>query len=234
MIGADGNVERPPFDGRLPLFPLPGVVFFPCSLLPLHVFETRYRALVKDALELHGCIGMVMLRPGWESNYYGAPPIHDVACLGKIVEATELPDGRFNLVLCGEKRARIISTISEEPYRTAQVELIDDACTGGRGEEETRLREKLLETANRIPANLYRHKNVPRALAKLDAPLGCSSDLLADSLMLPPHVKQELLEMLDPIARARRLLAAVDRDLAVPASSPLALAKRYPPTPSLN
>jgi Lon protease-like protein len=221
------------FDGRLPLFPLPGVVLFPCSLLPLHIFEPRYRALVTDALAKDGRIGMVMLQPGWEADYYGNPPVHVMACLGKIVEATELPDGRYNIVLCGERRARIESIVSESPYRTARVALVDDACTEARADEAARLLEELLDMARRVPASLYRHKNVANALRKLDAPLGCSTDLLADSLLLSAHVKQELLECPDPIARARRLLAAVDRELAVASATPV-MAKRYPPTPSLN
>ena len=221
------------FDGRLPLFPLPGVVLFPCSLLPLHVFEPRYRALVKAALANHGYIGMVMLKAGWEADYYGNPPVHEIACLGKIVEATELPDGRYNIVLCGEKRVRIVSMLSEKPYRTAKVELVEDTCTAERELEANGLRERLLSTARRVPSTFYRHKNVPRALAKLDAPLGCSTDLLAVSLLLSAPVKQELLETLDPIPRAKRLITAVERELTVVAGAP-EFAKRYPPTPSLN
>src|SRR5688572_17100434 len=95
------------FTGVLPLFPLPGVVLFPCALLPLHIFEPRYRTMVAEASARDGCIGMVMLRPGWEKDYYANPPIHDVACLGKIIELERHQDGRFDIVLCGVKRAHI-------------------------------------------------------------------------------------------------------------------------------
>jgi Lon protease-like protein len=83
----------------IPLFPLPNVVLFPNVVLPLHIFEARYREMTADALKGDRIIGMVLLRPGWEGSYEGRPPIYDVGCAGVITHAEKLEDGRYNLVL---------------------------------------------------------------------------------------------------------------------------------------
>lgn len=106
---------------RIPLFPLPGVVLLPGALLPLHIFEPRYRAMVTDALTGERTIGMAMLRPGWELAG-PTPEIHPVGGAGRIVEAEELDDGRFNIVLEGEFRYRVVAESHPAPYRVADVE----------------------------------------------------------------------------------------------------------------
>ena len=81
----------------LPLFPLPNVVLFPRMPLALHVFEPRYRAMVSDALESHRAIGMVLLKPGWEADYEGRPPVYPVGCAGLIERCEKLADGRYDV-----------------------------------------------------------------------------------------------------------------------------------------
>jgi len=106
---------------RIPLFPLPGVVLLPGTLLPLHIFEHRYRAMVADALEGDRTIGMAMLKPGRPQE--GAlPEIHPVGGAGEIVESEELPDGRYNIILEGRFRYRVLQEALSDPYRTARVE----------------------------------------------------------------------------------------------------------------
>ncbi len=85
----------------IPLFPLPNVVLFPHVTLPLHIFEPRYREMVSTALEGDRMIGMVLLRPGWEGDYEGRPPIYEVGCTGLITHAERTTDGRYNHVLRG-------------------------------------------------------------------------------------------------------------------------------------
>ena len=101
----------------LPLFPLPNLVFFPQTRLPLHVFEPRYRQLVIDALEGERRLGIVLLRSGWEANYFGAPPLYEVGTIGTIEQAVPLDDGRFNILVRGEGRFRIVDEVKSEPYR---------------------------------------------------------------------------------------------------------------------
>ncbi len=220
------------FSGRLPLFPLPNVVHFPCTLLPLHIFEPRYRQMVADAASSEGCIGMVLLKPGWEPSYHLNPAVHATACLGKMVETTKLPDGRYNIVLCGVRRVRILDIVSDRPYRTARVSLLDEMPIDGQEVDAKALRDRLLVLAETVPPALLRHKKLPCALRKLDAPLGCCCDLMADSLNLPVDAKQELLEELEPFARARKLIRAVNaqvKDLCLVTGK-----RRFPPEPSIN
>jgi ATP-dependent Lon protease len=106
---------------RIPLFPLPGVVLLPGTLLPLHIFEPRYRAMVADALEGDRTIGMAMLKPG-RSEAGVLPEIHAVGGAGEIVESEELPDGRYNIILEGRFRYRVLQEALADPYRTARVE----------------------------------------------------------------------------------------------------------------
>ena len=93
------------------VFPLPNLVFFPRTEVPLHIFEPRYRQMVGDALAGAGQLVVVLLKPGWEPNYAGCPPIHPIACLGKIVADQRLADGRYNILLRGISRVRIVQEL---------------------------------------------------------------------------------------------------------------------------
>src|SRR4030066_57181 len=82
------------FSGVIPLFPLSTVVFFPNTLLPLHIFEPRYKHMVSDVIKSDRIIGMALLKPGWEANYYGNPEVFDVVGMGRIVSSESFKDGR--------------------------------------------------------------------------------------------------------------------------------------------
>jgi len=110
----------------IPIFPLPNVVLFPNVFLPLHIFEPRYRAMVSEALEGDRIIGMVLLKPGFESNYEGRPPIYQVGCAGVITHSEPLADGRFNIVLRGLEKFRVIGEDRSKSYRMAQVDSIPE------------------------------------------------------------------------------------------------------------
>jgi len=113
----------------LPIFPLPNVVLFPNVFLPLHIFEPRYREMTADALKGDRIIGMALLRPGWEGSYEGRPPIYDVGCAGLITHAEKLDDGRYNLVLRGMQKFRVLHEDYRRSYRRAEVHAIHEALT---------------------------------------------------------------------------------------------------------
>lgn len=122
---------------RIPLFPLAGAILLPRSQLPLHIFEPRYREMVRDALAGPGRIGMIQPMPvlseapgGVEGGAGEPPPLFRTGCLGEIVAAEELDDGRFNIVLHGSNRFRLIAERDlGTAYRQADVDLAayDDA-----------------------------------------------------------------------------------------------------------
>lgn len=104
---------------RLPIFPLPGAILFPRSQLPLHIFEPRYREMVNDALDGGGRIGMIQPQAPEDEG----APLYVVGCVGEIVSVEELDDGRFNIVLHGSDRFRLVGEVDlGTPYRNADVD----------------------------------------------------------------------------------------------------------------
>lgn len=107
---------------RISIFPLPGAILFPGMQLPLHIFEPRYRAMVQDALARDRRIGMIQPQRAEE----GAP-LFQIGCLGKIAEVEALDDGRFNLVLEGESRFRVLRELDAiTPFRQVDAELLEE------------------------------------------------------------------------------------------------------------
>ena len=138
---------------RIPLFPLPGVVLLPGTLLPLHIFEPRYRAMVADALAGSRMIAMAMLKSGWELAE-DQPAIHRIGGAGEIVESEELEDGRYNILLQGQFRYRIVrEEAAATPYRTASVEEIASIPFTS-AEEEARVSRMAMAAFERVRAML--------------------------------------------------------------------------------
>jgi hypothetical protein len=204
------------FSGHVPLFPLPNVVLLPWGSLPLHIFEPRYRSMTEAALKGERLIAMALLKPGWEPNYKGNPPVHDVVGIGTIVAESRLPDGRFNLVLLGVARARVLEVTGDSPYRTARVRVIDDRPPDP--SESTRLRAALLDACAPAP-------EWPVPVDRLA--LGNLCDFLAGILGLPLAMRQELLEQPYVAARGGRLLEALR-------GRPPGGSRQAPAGPSLN
>ena len=106
----------------IPLFPLPRTVLLPGELLPLHVFEERYRAMVREAISGHRVIGIVAVAPGHEKEQLGTPPLQDIGCVGFVAQHRELDDGRFLIWLVGLEVFRIDQELdTDTPYRLAKV-----------------------------------------------------------------------------------------------------------------
>ena len=105
----------------IPIFPLSGAILFPRSQLPLHIFEPRYREMVRDMIDGVGRIGMIQPLRIDDDN---KAPLYGVGCVGEIVGIEELEDGRFNIVLLGSNRFRLISEVAHEgSYRCASVDI---------------------------------------------------------------------------------------------------------------
>jgi len=192
---------------EIPLFPLPNVVLFPAALLPLHIFEPRYRAMIADALDGERLIGMVMLRPGWEGNYEGTPPVYPVGCAGFITHADRLSDGRYNIVLRGLEKFRIAherrAREGVELYRVARVESIVEAAphrsAAALGEARKRLERLIAKRLHRttdesIPKDIA-DEDLVHAIAQHLEPLEKQALLECDGLLHRCHTLIELLEM---------------------------------------
>jgi Lon protease-like protein len=220
------------FNGTARLFPLPNVVLFPQVMLPLHVFEPRYRQMTADALDDDRLMAVVLLKPGWEAEYEQRPALHPVACLGKIVADKRLEDGRYNLWLRGLSRARIVEELDrEKPYRSARVELLESSEIAGLEhrqayrKELTRLVTQWLSTMGLMPEQLTK-------LFKSELPLEALADLLSFALPLDTPFKQELLEELDADQRVGRLLHYLETN--TPPKVTVSSSHKFPPDFSTN
>jgi uncharacterized protein len=191
----------------LPLFPLPNVVLFPNVFLPLHIFEPRYRAMTADALASDRLIGMVLLRPGWERDYEGRPPIFRVGCSGVITHVEQMPDGRYNLVLRGLDRFRILEEDDERPYRRAIVEPVPERRPVGADREAVRKFREKLESILAQNVRVAEGK-IPKAMPDEDL-----VNALAQYLDLEPLEKQALLEEDGVRSRARALVELLEMKL---------------------
>lgn len=182
------------FSGRAPLFPLPNVAFFPHVLLPLHIFEPRYRRMTADALEGDGYIAMAQLRPGFEGLADAdAPPIHEHVCLGRITADERLPDGRYYLILQGLARARVLcEEVTDLPYRTARLEVRPDRVAPGSTIDRENRRREILESFRDLFPRLELDKLLHEA-ADVTVSLGLVCDVIASALKLPPIQTQEVL-----------------------------------------
>ncbi len=187
----------------LPLFPLPNVVLFPNVFLPLHIFEPRYRMMTADALADDRMIGMVLLQPGWESDYEGRPPVYPIGCSGVITHVDRVADGRFNLVLRGVQRFRIVEENVDKPYRRAVVESLADRPAIERDRFTIRSAREKLETL--LAPSLEKDVRVPAAMPDEDL-----VNALAQYLDLEPVEKQALLERDCLSARAQSLVELLE------------------------
>ena len=193
----------------LPIFPLPDVTFFPHTLLPLHVFEARYRAMVMDALARDRRLCVVKLRPGYEAAYAGKPAVHPVAGAGEIVSWERLATGRYNILVKGEWRVRLEREIpSDTLYRLVVARRLDDVSAATEPAASLgRIRATcggLLRALDR-PADL-----LDTALAEGQPP-GAIADRIAAAVLPDAALRQELLEILDVSRRLERLATALDQ-----------------------
>ncbi len=190
---------------RVFLFPLPETVFYPKTRLPLHIFEPRYRAMTAAALEGEGLIGMVLLKPGWEENYYNSPATVSVGCAGQIDQSEKLEDGKYNILLQGESRFQIIREIPGKSYRQADVEFLEeindqtisDKASCPEHTELVKLYSRYLE--------LLPEKNKERRHLDLNrcASLSEAVNQTAYLFDLKPGEKQSFLEQRDVLKRQR-------------------------------
>jgi uncharacterized protein len=183
----------------VPIFPLPEVVFFPETVLPLHVFEPRYRQMIADCLAGDPRLAVVMLQPGWERDYQGRPPVHPVAGVGEIMQAERLADGRYNILLDGRSRVRIEEELTtDRPYRIVRALPLADALhPGDRGSLAERLATLRASHAKLLDALGQGHADVVGRLTVAGAGPGALVDRIVSAVVPDAAVRQRILEAVD-------------------------------------
>ena len=202
------------WENLVPLFPLPSTVFYPNTLLPLHIFESRYRQMITRALEGDSQIGMVLLRPGWENDYYGHPAIVSIGCMGKIEKHSKLPEGKYNILLCGLHRFRILREVRGKVYRRAQVELLQEINDCDLSSKTSPIKNHVIEHLKQYLGNIPEGKKVGQDLnLETCTTLASLIDRIAYSFDLSIEEKQVFLEEQDVAKRADILHSVIDLKL---------------------
>lgn len=192
---------------QIPLFPL-SVVLFPHMPLPLHIFEDRYRQMMRDCEEEGTSFGVVAIREGVAA--FGPATPHPVGTLAQLRRVEKLDDGRYNLLVVGASRFRVVGVSTRKPYLVGEVEYLQDADGGERVSAEL---ARQVVTAFRGYADTLRHLagQEPAAIELPDDP-ELLSYLVAATLQVEISRKQELLEIDAARERLRGCLALLRRE----------------------
>jgi Lon protease-like protein len=216
----------------VPLFPLPNVVLFPKTPVPLYIFEERYRTMIRKTLAGSGELVIALLRAGVEANYSALSMVNEIACLGKIETYEELEDGKYNIVVVGIHRVRIIREVQHSPYRMVEVERLDDAVDNEHSQDILRRQNHLGGLFARFTELATGAQHQARELMpQLD--FESLVNMVAMTLNLDIEQKQALLEIHDLLQRCDVLIPILQQQLET-----LALVRQFehikPETPSLN
>ncbi len=192
----------------VPLFPLPNVVLFPRAVLPLHIFEERYKAMTADVLAGKRRVAMALLKPGWEKNYHQRPAIEPVVCVGQILSWERLPDGKYNFLLQGRTRGKIIAEENSGPYRVARIQPLLESSV--MEIDLTNERRRLMEMlCGGQLASTAAGMELQRILSS-QLPTRDVADLIAFHVLNNVGLKQSLLAEPDVARRVCRLISALE------------------------
>jgi len=198
------------FSSRVPVFPLSDVVFFPHTFLPLHIFEERYRAMAADAADGEKLICMTLLKPGYEEEYEGSPPIHTIGTVGFMPLKKDRADGTSDILLVGMDKVKIKEIHSDKPYRMAEVEILNDVI----GESDpAALKDKIFQQFDLLGSDDIVAVAAQFFREGLDFEMAVN--LIIAHLAIEPEEKQKLLELDDLSLRAKVLLQYLESGLRV-------------------
>ena len=179
-------------------------MLFPGVRLPLHVFELRYRTMVRDALSGGRTLAIATLQPGWDNDYHGSPAFHPIGCLARFDQVEWLPNDCYDLLLTGTGRVRFSRVVREFPYRACEVEVLP--VTPYDEDDPLAAMERhvlLAETRRLLPLGERAWCVTP--VTEGDARFEVMVNTLAQSLRIETSARLELLALDSAIERARRL-----------------------------
>jgi len=192
------------------MFPLPDVVLFPNVFLPLHIFEPRYRDMVRDSLSGDRIIGMVLLKAGWQLHPDPNPPIYPIGCAGLITHVESLSDGRYNIVLRGFERFQVTSENQDLAYRRASIDGVPEYVNGEDRSVLHNHRHRLEQLLDKQLERGGTESKVPHDMADDDL-----VNALSQYLEFDPIEKQALLECVGPCERCQALVDLLEMRLMV-------------------
>lgn len=204
---ADSAFSGPHFSGTVPLFPLPNATLFPNVMLPLHIFEPRYRCMVEDILKANRVLAIALLKDGWEPQYETKDcSIHPTVCLARVVAEERLEDGRFHLLTQGLCRARLTGEpMTDLPYRLGHVEVIEDEYPLPPVIDRIRRQQELVSAFRQIFPKLDMDAELLSTMEE-GVPLGELCDVIAHAMRLNAFHAHRLLEQSDVDQRSDLVL----------------------------
>jgi Lon protease-like protein len=190
----------------IPIFPLEVPTLFPGVSRPFYIFEPRYRAMVADALKGDRIIGMTTLKPGYEADYQGRPPIYPIGCAALITDVEQLSVGRFNIVVRCLVKFRVTGEDESRPYRLARIEavpeVLDEAGKASLRTQRARLEALVTKGGDAtIPPEMPDEEVI---------------NMLAQYAPLDHAERQKLLELDNALLRAQRLIDLVESNAIRP------------------
>jgi len=218
------------FSGQARIFALPNLVMFPHVMQALHIYETRYRAMLEEAIEGDRLIALAVLAPGWEKNYEGRPTLRSTACLCRVATHQRTPEGTYNVLLLGVRRLRLVRELPPKKlFRVVESELLDDEMPDDESPEAAvELQQQLLAAFKRAMPK------IPDAYEQLDQLLGSQitlgmlADIVAYTIDLDLEWKMRLLAECNVFQRTRLLLEAIAT------RAPGGILRPFPPEFSVN
>jgi Lon protease-like protein len=201
---------------QLPIFPLPNVLLFPNMVVPLHIFEERYKRMVSDCLQGDRLLGLFLLRPGWDEE--GAVPTpYDVGGMGRITRAARYPNGSMDILLSGLSRVQVQRYVQENPYLIAEIEMWPDEPDDSEGVEAlTRRMVGLFERL--VIAKVGEGHQLLKNLKLLASPIDLLH-LVVTNTPLDVHQKQEILHLRPIDERITMMITFLNRELSSPTRS---------------
>jgi len=203
--------SRPP--DRLPIFPLPNVLLFPNMVLPLHIFEERYKRMVSDCLQGDRLLGLFLLQQGWDAEG-GTPTPYNVGGMGRITRAARYPNGSMDILLSGLARVHVLRYVQEKPYLIAEVELWPDEPDESTGVEA--LTRRMVGMFERfVIAKAGEGHELLKNLKLLASPIDLLH-LIVTNMPLDVHEKQEILNLRPIDERVTMMITFLNRELSAP------------------
>lgn len=236
----DLTFDEAAFSGIGRLFPLPNLVMFPHVMQPLHIFEQRYRDMLNEALDGDGLLAMSTATGDLDDE---RPEVCPHVCVGRVVTHHRLEDGRYNILLLGMRRARIVRELdSGKAFREAELELIDDLYPGAGHAWRADLQRELTEKFGESLKGDAAVDDAIRSFLSDEAPLGVLTDLVSFAAPLELEEKCRLLGESNVDRRAvmlvrwldKRLRPAKPKPITHPAHDMAAPKLKFPPTFSRN
>ncbi|MBI5153765.1 LON peptidase substrate-binding domain-containing protein [Candidatus Poribacteria bacterium] len=197
----------------IPLFPLPGLVLFPRTLMPLHIFEPRYVRMVREAIEGDHRIATAQLRKGWQKNYFGTPPVFRTITAARILHDERTPTGQYNIILEGIERAWLLDELESKPDRVVKARSLVDAMPEGELVEILEAQRETVRLSSLLVALKPEFKAPLSNLENAHLHPGIIADQVAALIVRDPYERQSLLEQLGVLRRLKLVNVQLHRVL---------------------